>query len=62
MKWLSFSLGVHVAVFQAETFLILAHGREWVGRGCTGECIYMCSDSQAALWALKALRAMSRLV
>jgi hypothetical protein len=61
-KRLPFSLGVHAIVFQAESFVILAHTKECIGRAYTGVCIYICSDSQAALQALEALRVTSKLV
>jgi hypothetical protein len=61
-KRLSFSLGVNTIVFQAESFVILAHTQECIGTAYTGECIYIYSDSQAALQALEALSVTSKLV
>jgi hypothetical protein len=51
-RMLSFSLGVHVTVFQAEMFRILGCARGCIERNYTRKEIYICSDSQAALQAL----------
>jgi ribonuclease HI len=50
---LSFSLGRHTTVFQAEIFAILACVYETFNR--SEKYISICSDSQAALKALKAV-------
>jgi hypothetical protein len=61
-KRLLFSLGVHATVFQAEIFVISACAKECIGRAYTGQSIYICSDSQAALWALEASRVTLKFV
>jgi hypothetical protein len=40
-KWLSFSLGVHVTVFQVKTFVILAYAKEHIGKAYTDDS-YRC--------------------
>lgn len=59
---LSFPLGRYATVFQAEVFAILACAYENLERGFTNKHIYICSDSQAALLALKSFRVSSELV
>jgi hypothetical protein len=49
-------------VFQAEICVILACAKECIGKAYIAEHIYICSDSQADLWALEASRIMSKLV
>jgi hypothetical protein len=56
------SLGAYATVFQTEIFVISACAKECMGRAYTGEHIYICSDSQAALKALEALRVTPKLI
>jgi hypothetical protein len=51
---LSFSLGKYVTVFQAEIFAILAYAYEIQDHHRSERYVIICSDSQAALNALKA--------
>jgi hypothetical protein len=51
----SFSLCAQASVFQEGV-------NECIGRAYTGEHTCICSDSQAALWALKASEVISRFV
>jgi hypothetical protein len=49
MRELSFSLGQHTAVFQAEVYAIKACIDENLDRGYRNRNIYILSDSQAAI-------------
>ena len=49
---ISFSLGQHSTVFQAEMLAIMTCAQENLRRGYRNKHIYICSDSQAALRAL----------
>jgi hypothetical protein len=49
-------------VFQAKISVILAYAKECIGRVYTGEHIYICLDSRAALQALEASTVMVKLV
>jgi hypothetical protein len=62
VKMLSFSHDVHATVFQAEVFVILTCATKCTGMAFSGEHIYICLDSQAALQALKAKRVTLKLV
>jgi ribonuclease HI len=59
---LSFSLGRHTTVFQAEIYAILACVYEIQSYTGSEKYISICSDSQAALKALQAVRTTSPLV
>ncbi|KAJ8916814.1 hypothetical protein NQ315_005821 [Exocentrus adspersus] len=59
---LSFPLGKHASVFQAEMFAILACVSENLKRGYSNQHIQICTDSQAALHALKSPRITSQVV
>jgi len=59
---LSFSLGRHATVFQAEIYAILACVYEIQLQNRSEKYVSTCSDSQAALKALKAVRTTSPLV
>jgi ribonuclease HI len=59
---LSFSLGRYATVFQAEIYAILACAREIQSQNRPEKYVSICSDSQAALKALKAVRTTSLLV
>ncbi|XP_061715621.1 uncharacterized protein LOC133523883 [Cydia pomonella] len=58
----SISMGNYATVFQAETYAIIACVHENIVRQTQGKNIYILSDSQAALKALRAPRVDSRLV
>jgi hypothetical protein len=63
VKWrLSFPLGRYTTVFQAEIYAILACVYEIQIHTRSEKYISICSDSQAALKALKAVRTTSPLV
>ena len=55
-RWLSFSLGRYATVFQAEIFAILACVYEIQSQNRSEKYVSICSDSQAALKALKVIR------
>ncbi|KAJ8914523.1 hypothetical protein NQ315_002796 [Exocentrus adspersus] len=59
---LSFPLGKHASVFQAEVFAISACVSENLKRGYSNQHIQICTDSQAALHALKSPRITSQVV
>jgi ribonuclease HI len=59
---LSESLGKYASVFQAEIYAILMCGWEINRLGLEKEVIHICSDSRAALLALKRPKVCSRLV
>ncbi|KAJ8910619.1 hypothetical protein NQ315_002855 [Exocentrus adspersus] len=59
---LSFPLGKHASGFQAEMFAILACVSENLKRGYSNQHIQICTDSQAALHALKSPRITSQVV
>jgi ribonuclease HI len=59
---LSFSLGRHATVFQAEIYAILACVYEIQSQNRSEKYVGICSDSQAALKALQAVRTTSPLV
>ena len=59
---LSFSLGRYATVFQAEIYVILACAHEVQSRSRTERYVCICSDSLAALKALKAIKTTSPLV
>jgi hypothetical protein len=59
---LSISLGRHATVFQAEIYVILACTYAIQFQNSSEKYINICSDSQAALKALKAVRTTSPLV
>jgi ribonuclease HI len=59
---LSFSLGRCAAVFQAEIYAILACVYEIQSQNRSEKYVSICSDSQAALKALQAVRSTSSLV
>jgi hypothetical protein len=59
---LSMSLGKYVTVFQAEIYAILACVSEFQNRVRSEKYISICSDSQAALEALQAVKMTSPLV
>jgi ribonuclease HI len=59
---LSFSLGTHTIVFQAEIYAILACVYETQSQNRPEKYISICSDSQAALKVLKAVKTTSSLV
>jgi ribonuclease HI len=59
---LSISLGKYVTVFQAETYAILACVYELRNKARSEKYISICSDSQAALKALQAVKTASPLV
>ncbi|KAJ8913284.1 hypothetical protein NQ315_010950 [Exocentrus adspersus] len=59
---LSFPLGKHASVFQAEVFAISACASENLKRGYSNQHIQICTDSQAALHALKSPRITSQVV
>ena len=59
---LSFSLGRYATVFQAEIYAILACAYEIQLQNRPERYVSICSDSQAALKALQAIRTMSPLV
>jgi ribonuclease HI len=56
---LSFSLGKHATVFQAEVFAILACAHVIKAHGIPEKHVSICSDSQAALKPLRAVRTTS---
>jgi hypothetical protein len=58
---LSFSVGRYTTVFQAEIYAILACVYEIQSLNRPEKYIIICSDSQAALKALQAVRTMSPL-
>jgi ribonuclease HI len=58
----SFSLGKYATVFQAEIYAILACAHEIKIHGIPEKQVSICSDSQAALKAIKAVRTTSLLV
>jgi len=62
VRRLSISLGRYSTVFQAETYAILACAHEIQFHGRPEKHVNICSDSQAALKALKAARTTSPLV
>jgi ribonuclease HI len=53
---LSFSLGKYATVFQAEIHAILACAHEIQSQNRSERYVSICSDSQAALKALQAVR------
>ncbi|KAJ8909306.1 hypothetical protein NQ315_004678 [Exocentrus adspersus] len=57
-----FPLGKHASVFQAEVFVISACVSENLKRGYSNQHIQICTDSQAALHALKSSRIISQVV
>lgn len=57
-----FSMGLHIMVFQAEIYVIMACTMENVEEGYKGRNIYSLSDSQAAIKALNNLQINSKLV
>ncbi|KAJ8910213.1 hypothetical protein NQ315_014504 [Exocentrus adspersus] len=59
---LSFPLGKHASVFQAEVFAISACVSKNLKRGYSNQHIQICTDSQAALHALKSPRITSQVV
>jgi len=59
---LSFSLGRYATIFQAGIYAILACVYEIQSQNRQEKYVSVCSDSQAALKALKAIRTMSPLV
>lgn len=58
----SISMGNYATVFQAETYAIIACAQENIDRHSQGKNIYILSDSQASLKALRAPKVESRLV
>jgi hypothetical protein len=62
VRRLSFSLGVHITVFSAEMYALLACEKEYIRRAYTGEHIFVCSDGQAAFQAIDTFRVMLKLV
>jgi len=59
---LSFSLGRYATVFQAEIYAILVCAHEIQSQNRSEKYVNICSDAQAALKALKAVRRTTRLV
>jgi ribonuclease HI len=59
---LSFSLGKHATVFQAEVFAILACAHDIKAHGIPEKHVSICSDSQAAPKAIGVVRTTSPLV
>ena len=59
---LSFPLGPYATVFQTEVFAICVCAQEIIKRGFKNKRIYICSDSQAALKALREDLTTSKLV
>jgi ribonuclease HI len=59
---LSFSVGKYATVFQTELFAILACVHDIKVHGTPEKYVSICSDSQAALKALRAVRTTSPLV
>jgi hypothetical protein len=59
---LSFSLGRHASVFQAQVFAILAYVHDIKDHGTPEKHISICSDSLAALRTLGAIKTTSPLV
>jgi hypothetical protein len=57
-----FSTGLHIMVFQAEIYAIMACIMENVEEGYKGRNIYILCDSQAAIKALNNLQINSKLV
>jgi hypothetical protein len=55
-------MGLHIMVFQAEIYVIMACTMENVEEGYKGRNIYSLSDSQAAIKALNNLQINSKLV
>ncbi|KAJ8914639.1 hypothetical protein NQ315_015377 [Exocentrus adspersus] len=62
LGWNCFPLGKHASVFQAEVFAISACVSENLKRGYSNQHIQICTDSQAALHALKSPRITSQVV
>jgi ribonuclease HI len=62
VRRLSFSLGKYATVFQAEIYAILACVHEIKTHGKPEKHVSICSESQVALKALKAVRTTSLLV
>jgi ribonuclease HI len=58
----SFSLGLHITLFQAEIYAIKACIMENIEKGYTGRNIYILSDSQVAIKALDSFQINSKLV
>jgi hypothetical protein len=52
-KRLIFPIGVHATVLQEEFFVIFFCAKKYTRRACEGKHIYVCSDSQAALWVVR---------
>lgn len=61
-KDLVFALGQYASVFQSEVYAILQCVRENKRRSYSNKRIYILSDSQAALGALKSFKVKSRLI
>jgi ribonuclease HI len=59
---LSFSLGLHTTVFQAEIYAIMVCIMENIEKGYTGRNIYILSDSQVAIKALDSFQINCKLV
>jgi hypothetical protein len=58
----SFSLGLHVTLFQTETYAIKACIMETREKGYTARKMYILSDTQAAMKALESFHINSKLV
>jgi ribonuclease HI len=59
---LSLPLGQYATVFQAKVYTILACAHDIAAHGVPGKYVSICSDSQAALKAIRAVRTTSPLV
>nr|XP_034184636.1 uncharacterized protein LOC117606373 [Osmia lignaria] len=59
---MTYKLGHHVTVFQAEVFAIWAYAKYNLEKDHSGKHIYICSDSIAALRALHRVQVGSKLV
>jgi hypothetical protein len=59
---LSLPLGQYATVFQAEVYVILACTHDIAAHGVPGKYVSICSDSQAALKAIRAVRTTYPLV
>jgi hypothetical protein len=62
VRRLSFPLGVHITVFSAQIYAIVACAKGYIRRAYTGEHIYVRSDDQAAFQAIDTFRVMLKLV
>jgi hypothetical protein len=58
----SYALGYHATVFQSEVYVFLAGILHFGGEGIVNRAVSICSDSGAALLALKSYAMSSRIV